>query len=377
VVRTDQVSINAKISVSFVDLGGGRIMTTEKLSDGTYRVTVTNTANIGATATAGEATGRIGSHDIGVVIDTTANASAAIEMSGGTEFTFDSIEEVEKFYDWANREFVKDVVNTNIPNIFNPGGITVDIGGKIVDKFTGYDYPPPEPSAVYLEGGVVIAADAKGQVIAGAEVAIEGKNVIGARIDRKNEQTTVYSRVTLDATAAGELGIVGGHASAGVETIVETTVDKNGNIIEVGWTVVASAEAGYSDLTGLLTDQPLTGAAGKGITMHASYPVTDANRVETLAFLGAMGVGGGLVGPAPTQGAAGLWILNEARNNGDITVQTLNVSKDNLLDAALALKAPAVGGLGFELGVDSSSSVSDKAWYYGNDGFVEWEACNG
>ncbi|MCL2454756.1 MAG: hypothetical protein FWD18_05575 [Micrococcales bacterium] len=371
-----QEDISGQVSISFVDLGSGKSMLTETLSDGTYRVTIGDSVHLGATLSAGEATAKLKIGDVGGGLDVSADVSAALKLGGGQEYTFDSLAQVEDFQAWAYKEFGRDVAKSVTGPVL---GLGVDFGFFISDLITGYDYKPPAPSAVYLEGGVVAGGSASAQVIvAGAEGSIEGSVSLGTRVDTATGDITVYNKVTLDASASAQLGIVSGvHGSAGIETIVETTMNSQGEITGVGWTAVASAEGGATDLTLLASGAPLTEAAGKGVTMSASYPVTDANRDQTHAFLRAMGVSTLAGGPAMTQALAIPWILDEARANGDITVQTLDVSKDNIFDAALALKAPAVGGLGFEAQAGVTSTSTNDAWYLGNSGWVKWKDCVG
>jgi hypothetical protein len=104
--------------------------------------------------------------------------------------------------------------------------------------------------------------------------------------------------------------------------------------------------------------------------------VTDANRAGVTSALVGIGVLAATTGQpftAPQQAIPA--IMLEARRSGDITAQTMDVSTQNLLDAALSLKAPLVGGLGFGLGASTSSTDSTGAYYLGANGWKDWAAC--
>jgi hypothetical protein len=65
----------------------------------------------------------------------------------------------------------------------------------------------------------------------------------------------------------------------------------------------------------------------------------------------------------------------QARANGDVTAEFIDVSSSNLLSAVLAFKAPAIGGLGVNIDAGTSESTTTNASYLGDDGWVDWTAC--
>lgn len=382
-VSTDTQKINGKVSIAFIDLGSEGTMAVERMSDGTYRVTVSGQGGIDAVLSAGEAKGGLQIGDYGGSLELSASVSAGLFAGAGLQYEFGSEKDVEAFVGHVHRELVKSgakgVLGTSNPAI----GIGVDVGGWLIDKITGYDYTPPSPQSSYYEGGVAGNAGASaGAILAGGSASVDLTKALGFQIDHTTQDVTVYSRVTLDAEAAVQLGLSssdgnwgqGANGSAGIEMVVSTTVDKSGKITGVSFDGAATAE-GAMALT-QLAGFPLDGSGGKGVQMSASFDVTDANRGRVTAALQGIGAvaatTGGAVGPEVAIPA----ILAEARANGDITAQFLNVGNQNLVDAALSLKAPAVGGLGFELGASTSSADTTDAFYLGSSGWKDWEACS-
>lgn len=381
-VSTDTEQINGKVSVAFIDLGTEGTMVVEKMSDGTYRVTVSGQGGIDAVLSAGEAKGGLQIGDYGGSLELSASVSAGLFAGAGLQYDFDSEGDVQDFVDHVHRELVKSgakgVLGSSNPAI----GIGVDVGGWLIDRITGYDYQPPSPNSSYYEGGVAGNASASaGGILAGGSASVDLASALGFEVDHETQDVTVYNRVNLDAEAAVQLGLSssdgnwgqGAGGSAGIEMVVSTTVDKTGKVTGVSFDGAATAE-GAMALT-QLAGFPLDGSGGKGVQMSASFDVTDANRSQVLAALGGLGVMSVATGGAVSPQVAVPAILAEARRSGDITAQLLDVGNQNLVDAALSLKAPAIGGLGFELGASTSSSDSTDAFYLGSSGWKDWEAC--
>jgi hypothetical protein len=252
-----------------------------------------------------------------------------------------------------------------------------------VDKVTGYDYQPPSPDSSYFEGGITAdASAAAGGLTAGGSASASYQDALGFRLDHKTGDRTIYSKLEIDAEAAAQIGFsstdgnwgAGGNGSGHVELIVSTTVDKDWNVTGLSVDGAATAE-GAGSLTAL-AGFPLQGGGGKGVQFSATVPVTDANRAQVLAALGSMGVTSLTSGvPAMARGNAIIFVMDQARKDGDITAQFLDVSSSNLVNAALGLKAPAIGGLGFSVGAGTTSSTSTGAHYLGADGWKEWTGC--
>ncbi len=372
VTNTSEFAAKAGVSIAFVDLGSGMKMVTERLSDGTYRVTLVDTAKLGASLSAGEAVAKLRIGGYGGEAGLSASVSGALEGAYGREYTFGSAQDVADFQEWAAREYSKNVAKGVAGP---PGGLGIEVGTWLWNKITGYDYRPPEPSATYGEANVVVSGQAMAEVVtAGARGDLSFGSGAGVRRDSAGN-ITVYTKVTLDANAAADLGLqTVARGSAGVETVVSVVVDPKGNVTEVGFTGAASAEGAY-DLT-RLAGTPMADTGGRGVGLNATFPVTDANRagtIEALRGLGVVNVNGGV---PMGQAAAVPWILSQARDKGDITVQTYDVAKNELLAASLGLKVPGIGGLGLSADATTSEKSSTGAWYLGRDGWQKWEECS-
>ncbi|NTW41086.1 MAG: hypothetical protein HGA44_14635 [Cellulomonadaceae bacterium] len=378
-VQTDDTHLEAGISVSFISLGESGDMSVEQLSDETYKVTVNGELGVEASLSAGEATGKLYIGEYGAGLEVEASVAAGVFAGAGVEYEFADKKSADEFTDYVERTVAKEGAKAILPG----PGIAVEAGSWLLDKITGYSYTPPAPSASFYEGGVSVGGSASGDLLtAGASASADAKSALGAKVDHATGDITVYTKVTLDAEASAKLGFsatdgnwgAGGEGSAGVEMVVATTFDEDMTITGVSLDGAATAE-GAGSLTAL-TGIPMQGGGGKGVQMSAKFPVTNANRTQVVAAL--TGLGALAVQPGGTGLSTALAIpaiINEARGSGDITAQTLDVNSSNLVDAALALEAPAIGGLGFSLGANTASSTSTGAYYLDNNGWQVWAAC--
>jgi hypothetical protein len=242
---------------------------------------------------------------------------------------------------------------------------------------------PPAPDASYYEGGISANGSASaGGIVAGGSATADYQNALGVKFDHITGSTTIYNRVSLDAEAAVQLGLsstdgnwgAGGAGSAGIEMVVATTMDEDFQITGVSYDGAATAE-GAGSLTAL-AGIPIQGGDGKGVQLSASFDVTDANRTLVTAALASIGAVAAVPGGSTmAQAVAVPLIFQQATDNGHVTAQFLDVNSSNLVDAALGLEAPAIGGLSFALGASTSSETSAGAYYLGDNGWQEWTAC--
>ena len=379
---TDTTTVQAGVSIAFIDLGSEGQLSVDRLSDGTYRVTLNGDVAVKAVASAGEAHGGLEIMGYGGSVELSASAAAGLHAGGGAEFTFDSIEDVQDFNGWVQRKFAQNVVASATGPAAPIVGIGLEGVSQLIDWVTGNTYVPPVPSAVYAEGGVVANAGAGvGVGVAGGSASIDYSNALGTKIDTKTGDITVYSKVELTAEAAAQLGFSssdpnwgqGGEVSGQVQLVVAATVGPDGQLNHVSLDGAASSEGAYALSNG--AGYPIGDGYGKGLTLTADFAVTDRNRTQVtaaLAGLGAVAVAGQ---PSMATSAAIPLIFDEARRSGDITAQFVDVSSQDLLAAALSLKAPAVGGLGFNLGASTSSSETTDAYYMTPTGWKEWSGC--
>ncbi|MCL2422730.1 MAG: hypothetical protein FWD11_02370 [Micrococcales bacterium] len=370
VTQSDELKIDAGISISFVDLGGGIGMAVEELSDGTYRVTLVDKAKLGASLTAGEVKGKLKIGEYGGSLEASAALSASLEGAYAVERTFNSPEEVLEFQVWATRQYGEDALKQALGPVV---GMSVPVISWMFDKMMGYDYKPPDPSAIYFEaGGSATGKASIGGIIAGAGAEASFANALGTRLDADGS-ATVYTRITLDGKVESDYHLQKlADGSIGLETVLFVTVDPNGNVTEVGFSAAATAEGSYN-LT-QLTGTPDLDSGNAAAAITASFPVTDANRAETVDMLIKLGVVQGALGTTASQATAVPWIVDQAMANdaGDVWAQTYDVSTDNLVSAALSLKAPEVGGIGLELEASTSSRTTTSTRYLGRNGWVDW-----
>lgn len=373
-------SLTAGVSIAFIDVDAGGQMIVDRMSDDTYRVVLNGDLGVAAVASAGEAHGALTINGYGGALELSADASVGVLGSGGAEFTFPDQASAEAYTDWVQRNLIR----SGVANATGPmGAPVVGLVGSLWDLAMGYDYTPPAPTAIYGEAGITGGLGAgAGGAVAGGSASIDLVNVLGAKYDMATGAKTVYTRVELSAEAAAQVGFStsdanwgqGASGSGNVEIVMGMTLDADGTMTGVAVEGAATAEGSYAltDLAGY----PLQDGGGRGVQLSAQFPVTDANREQVTSALAGLGVLAASTGsPAPAQGAALPMILAEAQHSGTITAQTLDVSSSELLGAALALKAPAVGGLGVRLGATTSTQDTIGAYYLDELGWKDWTNC--
>lgn len=383
-VSSDDFEAGLGASISVVDLGKGVTVTTEEKSDGTVEVSVSDKGNLGAQLVAGKADAhlQVGGVDAGKV-EADANVNAGLKGMLGQKYTFDAsqdpaanraaADEFTEYVGWVKGS--KEAGNLVDPSIGAPLSGLVDLVYR-----SWNDYTPPAPSSTMVEGGVYLGGDASAQgLIGGASASLQGSQVIGSEFSADGS-TTVYSKVDLEGD--GEVGmILGAEGSAGVQLLTEAKVDKDGNLTSVVLNGTASAE-GMTGLVGFISGEAgdFTGAStrgtGKGGNIRAEVPVTDANRGQVIAALGGVGAMTTPVG-AMTAPAALTYLASESVARGTVTRQDMDISSQDLLSVGLALKAPAVGGVGVSGEAALKSTQTSDAYYLGDHGWKEWTNCAG
>jgi hypothetical protein len=210
VVRTARDERREAVSIGFLQLGAGRVVLRERLSDGTLRLTVLHRARAGASAGAGSKV-RVG----GLDVDVGAHAQATVAglIGGGQVF-----------------EVRTDAEGDRILRRLRAGGSpTLDAMRRLV----GSD-GLPEADAGLIEGGVdarldlgVSTGDAKAGVSGG------GENVLGRRVDRRTGETTWYLRLdrNLPAFADALLGEVSGELDG--DALLAVTEDRDGRMTQL------------------------------------------------------------------------------------------------------------------------------------------------
>jgi Na+-translocating ferredoxin:NAD+ oxidoreductase RnfG subunit len=381
-----QQSIEAEItvgaSVAIVDKGSKVGMLTEVLADGRYRVTLIDGDNVGVSTGTGKIQAEISIGGKGGKAGAGASAGAGVELVTGTEYIFDSEEAVFEFYRWAAEEQSEDMIESSFGPIAGWGAKQVR---KTVDKVSGNSYSPPEPSAHYVEGGVYI--DANGMAghafFQGADAKLSVSDTIGVRKDAETDETTVYAKFSADGSAAYDLGFkeVAG-ASGEVEMVFAMTFDSSGELVSLGMDGVLDGAA-FRDLNNVLgvpndwaigSDGWRDGSASAGYQYSMSLPVTDDNRTQVSEALNGIGVIKGIkdgTGPAaPLQ-----WLARETVKNGDVVVQDIDVSNQDVASAGLAVELPLVKGAGVSGNASIKTTVVNNTSYLGRYGWNEWTGC--
>jgi hypothetical protein len=222
----------------------------DRMSDGTYDVTLQFSGGLAAEAMAG---GKLGSDELGF----REGRQGSIRAGAGGEiapvYSFDDLQQAEDFAGSA-RDLVAGPMDdawdlrTLIP-FYGPGRIAYNQ----YDRISSFE--PPPPSRLRVEGGIDIAAD--GSLYrsgAGVEGLLSRGQSLGADIDLETGHTTVY--VALDGEVAGQLGLdatparaaggAGGSGQLDGEVVVAVTVDEDLNPTELGIGATLSGSGGFT-----------------------------------------------------------------------------------------------------------------------------------
>jgi len=377
----DGTQVDASATVWFVNVGADGEMMVEKMSDGTYRVTVGGDLGVSAAVSAGELYGSMQVGDVGTAGGGQAGVSAGVSGGAGVEYTFTSKDDADEFTDFVTRSVVKSGVASASNAILPGSGVGATVAGWLWDKVTGYDYSPPAPDASYYQGGIVLSGSAGvGDLISSADASLDYSDAVGFRLDHETGEKTIYTRTTISGDAAFQLGLsstdanlgLGAGGSADAEAMVATTIDKDNKVIKVSLDAAATAEGATNVLA--LSGQPLQ-SGGKGVHFSASMTVNDANRTAVLLSLASL-AGDTATGHSVTAKAkAAQWIIAGAREDGDVTARFVDVSSQNLFSIAAGAKVPVLGGVDGGFGLGTTSEQTTDAQYLTDYGWKDWAAC--
>lgn len=225
VVRTARDERREAVSLGFVQLGSGRVVLRERLSDGTLRLTVLHRGRAGVSAGYGSSTRvRVG----GVEVDVGAHAQGTIAglVGGGQVFEVRTAQEADAL----------------IRRLRADGSPTLDAVRRLIHR-NGKD--APHADATLVEGGIDAGVDFE---LAGAGLKAGatggGENVLGRRIDRRTGQTTWYLRLDrkLPVFADALLGKASGELDG--DALLAVTQDATGRLVELSAVVGGHAGAG-------------------------------------------------------------------------------------------------------------------------------------
>jgi hypothetical protein len=229
VMRTARDERRESVSLGFVQLGAGRVVLRERLSDGTLRLTVLHRGRAGVTAGFGSSTRvRVG----GVEVDVGAHAQGTVAglVGGGQVFEVRTAAEADAIVRRLRAE----------------GSPTLDAVRRLVRRGG-----TPAADATLAEGGFDAGVDLElsaGEAKAGASGG--GENVLGRRVDRRTGETTWYLRLDreLPVFADALLGDASGELDG--DALLSVTMDREGRPTELAALVGGHARAGAAVETG-------------------------------------------------------------------------------------------------------------------------------
>jgi hypothetical protein len=229
VMRTARDERRESVSLGFVELGAGRVVLRERLSDGTLRLTVLHRGRAGVTAGFGSSTRvRVG----GVEVDVGAHAQGTVAglVGGGQVFEVRTAAEADAIVRRLRAE----------------GSPTLDAVRRLVRRGG-----TPAADATLAEGGFDAGVDLElsaGEAKAGASGG--GENVLGRRVDRRTGETTWYLRLDreLPVFADALLGDASGELDG--DALLSVTMDREGRPTELAALVGGHARAGAAVETG-------------------------------------------------------------------------------------------------------------------------------
>lgn len=243
-VASDGYAVSADVAVTFVTGGGNAAVTIEELSNGQYRVSVTEGASGGVTAGIGIG-GTVTINDGRYGAEADASASATIDGAVTETYIVNSREAAEGIRDWA----IYDQSMNLASNIGGPGSQFVSwLTRPLADWGAGLVglEPPGSPDSVSYQGGASAEASATvTALVTGAQAEAAGTVVRGVEVHADGTQT-VYGSM------AGSIGIEGSFLQAGADATAAgqvgfaRTMDAEGNMVSVTYSLMSPTDDGYA-----------------------------------------------------------------------------------------------------------------------------------
>lgn len=380
VLTQDGVERNQKLSVLVVTAEDGRRIEIQKLSNGEYRVTVTDSEGTGAEVGVGGGLS-VTVNDTTVGGSATAEAGASIDIKDGDVYYADD-ESMPDLMDALLQDQIKDTVAGEDGPIRWITDQATDIVGVSNDL--------PDPDETYAEGGISLNASAEATSLTDhAEAGISESVLLGTRSNRDGT-TTVYVKAKVSGEAGlqslgvdteGNPQFQGAKLEGSAEVVTAVTFDSEGNMVKVSATATAAgSSAGVaSALFGGSADADLGNQEGELRIYQATLPLEDdADRDAANQFLLAQGVGALGGWSNPLLGVPGMIatqnFMDAAKDRGTLTQQDYNTSSNTVFGV------DAEGKLGIELGVSASVSEDSMettgAQYWDGTQWVDWEECS-
>ncbi len=380
VLTQNGVERNSKISVIVFTASDGQRVEVQQLSNGEYRVTVTDTGGAGLeTGVGGGLSLTVNDTTVGGMAS--ADAGASIDLKAGDVYYTDEAG-LGNLMDGLLQDEIKD-------QLAGEGGPIRWLTDQATD-LVGVSNDLPAPDEVYAEGGVSLNASAEATgLLDSAKAGVEASAMIGTRTNRDGT-TTVYLKTTVSGEAGLQsLGIdtegnpqfQGARLEGEVEVVTAVTFDAGGNMTRVQATAAAGGQSSgiASAMFGDDSDSALSNQVSGTRIYQATLDIADSTDANIAGqFLLAQGVSavGGWTNPVT---AAGIVLANQsffeaAGSHGTITQQ------DYATDSNTVLGIDAAGKLGVELGFSGSVSEDSRtitgASYWDGSQWVEWEDCS-
>lgn len=379
VLSNNGIERNTKVAVLVFTASDGRRIQVENLSNGEYRVTVTDTGGAGAEVGVG---GGLSLTVADTTVGGTASASAggSLDLSSGDVYYADA-DGIDNLMSALQQDQIKDAA------VGDSGPFRW--GTDRLSDLTGIgDNDLPAPDETYAEGGVSLNASA--EATGGAESAKAGVSaaaLLGVRNNRDGS-TTLYLKSEIEGEAGMQsLGFEtdgpefqGAGLSGSAEVVSAVTFDGEGNMTNLQ---VTSAVSGSS--SGLATAL-FNGSGGVALSnsdsntsiFQSTLEINDSSDQSVVnQYLLAQGVGalGGWTNPAAlAQGIGATQNFFEAAQDRGVTTRQ-DYDTDSSTPFALDASGKVVVELGVSGNVKTDSMNITGAEYWDGTQWVDWEAC--
>jgi hypothetical protein len=379
VLTANGVERNEKISVVVFTASDGRRIEVAQLSNGEYRVTVTDTGGAGLeTGVGGGLSITVNDRTVGG--SAVAGAGVSLDIKAGDVYYADA-DGMPDLMDALMQDQIKDTVAGDDGPIRWLTDQATDLVGVSNDL--------PEPDEVYAEGGISLNASAEATAVTdSAKAGLGASQMLGTRTNR-NGTTTVYLRTSV----SGEAGLQslgfdtendpqfqGARLEGKIEVVNAVTFDAEGNMVNVQATAAASGTSSgiASAMFGGDSDAALANQESGARIYQATLPIkdsTDQGVADDYLFSVGVGAIGAWTNPAATAAAipGQLNFFQAAANRGTMTQQDYDTNSNTVFGV------DATGKLGVELGYsgsvkEDSMNITDAQYYDGSQ-WVDWPEC--
>lgn len=363
-VESHEALVDAGATAFSGHVGQNFSYTKERLSDGTWSVTISEGSEAGVQfELGGHARGDTSGGSVGGGLSGSAGADLTVQSS--TTYSFSTEDAADRLISHAKGDAVADVL-----------GPVGRVGLGLLRDVRGDDYEPPDPAETSFEGGLDLSAGAEagaGTAYAGAEADLSG--AIGTTYDERTRERTFYFALDGSVGRGAGVALMGGlGGDLGGEAVIGLTLDENGNAKELS--IEASAMVGggvqivgnwesMAELAGSIGEAGLTAAESRGttVTVDVRLDLTRAeNRAAALDLVDSLGPGG------TSPSAAARALLERIDQAGTIVLRTYETSE-------AGGGADVGGGAGVKFGFEgelsgSESSLVCASYHVPGQGFV-------